>query len=66
MATPDQPSPTARTRTRRFDGGAFAFGVVLNYTNKDPVKRELFSDLRFRQALSLSINRQEISDKLSG
>ena len=53
-----------RTHLWPSHGGAFAFGVVLNYTNKDPVKRELFNDLRFRQALSLSINRQEISDKL--
>ena len=38
--------------------------VAFNYTHKDPVKREIFNDLRFRQAMSLAINRQEMSDKL--
>ncbi len=38
----------------------FAF----NYNSKDPVKNEIFNDLRFRQAVSLAINRQEISDTL--
>ena len=38
--------------------------VAFNYTHKDPVKRQMFNDLRFRTALSFAINRQEISDKL--
>lgn len=41
-----------------------AWGFALNYTHKDPVLRELFNDLRFRQALSLAINRDEISEKI--
>ena len=53
-----------RTHLWPSHGGATALAVVLNYTNKDPVKRALVNDLRFRQALSLSINRQELSDKL--
>jgi len=40
-------------------GGALNF--ALEYTHKDPVLRELFNDIRFRQALSLAINRDEIS-----
>ena len=36
----------------------------LNLTVNDPVLNELFNDLRFRQALSLAINRQEINDVL--
>ena len=41
-----------------------AMGVALNYTHQDPVLREIFNDLRFRQALSLAINREEISENL--
>jgi len=41
-----------------------AMGFALNYTHKDPVLRELFNDIRFRQALSLAINRDEISEKI--
>ncbi|MFI5017244.1 MAG: ABC transporter substrate-binding protein [Dongiales bacterium] len=36
----------------------FAF----NMTTPDPVMNKLFNDLRFRQAMSLSINRKEIND----
>jgi peptide/nickel transport system substrate-binding protein len=36
----------------------------LNYTIDDPVKRQLFSDLRFRQALSLAIDREQINTLL--
>ncbi|MGQ9632524.1 MAG: ABC transporter substrate-binding protein [bacterium] len=35
-----------------------------NLTHKDPVLRKIFNDLRFRQAMSLAINRQEINDVL--
>lgn len=37
---------------------------VLNLTTPDPVLREIFQDLRFRQALSLAIDRDEINDTL--
>jgi len=36
-----------------------AFGF--NYTHKDPVLRKIFNDIRFRQAASLAINRDEIN-----
>jgi len=35
--------------------------IYLNQNVKDPVKRKLFQDVRFRQALSLAINREEIN-----
>jgi len=38
----------------------FAF----NYTHKDPILRKIFRDLRFRQAMSIAINRQEINKVL--
>jgi peptide/nickel transport system substrate-binding protein len=37
---------------------------ALNLTHDDPAKRRLFNDKRFRTALSLAIDRQEISDNL--
>jgi peptide/nickel transport system substrate-binding protein len=36
----------------------------LNLTVNDPVLREIFTDLRFRQALSLAVNRDEINETL--
>ncbi len=44
--------------------GAFRGAVTLNQTSKDPVKRELFSELRFRQALSLAIDRDDVNETL--
>jgi peptide/nickel transport system substrate-binding protein len=38
--------------------------LVFNYTSKDPVLRQIFNDLRLRQALSVAINRKEINDTL--
>ena len=35
---------------------------AINVTHPDPEKREIFSDLRFRQAMSSAINRDEIND----
>ncbi len=46
------------------DGTSFAQGYALNYTHKDPVLREIFNDIRFRQALSLAIDRADISETL--
>jgi peptide/nickel transport system substrate-binding protein len=37
---------------------AYAF----NLTHQDPVLREVFGDLRFRQAMSVAINREEINE----
>ena len=41
-----------------------AMGFALNYIHPDPVLREIFNDIRFRYALSLAINRDEISENL--
>lgn len=32
-----------------------------NYAHKDPILRKIFNDIRFRQAMSLAINRDEIN-----
>ena len=42
-------------------GGAFGSSVswCFNYCSKDPVLRQIFNDLRFRQAISYSLNREE-------
>ncbi|MEX0349603.1 MAG: ABC transporter substrate-binding protein [Paracoccaceae bacterium] len=37
---------------------AFSF----NMTSEDPAKREVFGDLRFRQAMSVAINRDELNE----
>jgi len=37
-------------------------GLALNLTHKDPVLRKIFNDLKFRQALSMAINRKQIND----
>ncbi len=36
--------------------------VYLNLSNKDPVWREVVNDIRFRRALNMAINREEIID----
>jgi peptide/nickel transport system substrate-binding protein len=41
-----------------------AIGFALNYTVKDPVLNKIFNDLRFRQALSLAIDREDISQTI--
>ena len=38
--------------------GTFGFNV----THEDPAKREVFSDLRFREAMSVAINRDELNE----
>ncbi|MGI6704795.1 MAG: ABC transporter substrate-binding protein [Clostridia bacterium] len=38
--------------------------IFFNLTNEDPVWREVVRDVRFRQAISLGINRQEIIDSV--
>lgn len=43
-------------------GADSVFGF--NLTHKDPVLREIFNNFKFRQAMSLAINRQEINDVL--
>jgi peptide/nickel transport system substrate-binding protein len=46
-----------------FDAGA-ANKYQFNITVNDPVLREIFNDLRFRQAMSLAVNRDDINDTL--
>jgi len=41
-----------------------AMGFALEYCHKDPVLRKIFNDIRFRQALSLAIDRDEINDSV--
>lgn len=48
----------------RRDDESSAMGFSLNYTEKDPVLREIFNDLRFRQALSMAIDRERISETI--
>lgn len=43
-------------------GNAVVF--KLNHTHKDPVMREIINDVRFKRALSLAINREEINQLL--
>ena len=43
--------------------GAESF-YAFNLTHQDPVQREIFQDVRFRQAMSLAINREEINKVL--
>lgn len=38
--------------------------IMFNQTVKDPTLREIFRDVRFRQAMSLAINREEINQAL--
>jgi peptide/nickel transport system substrate-binding protein len=37
-------------------------GFALNMTHKDPVLRKIYSEVKFRQALSMAINRKQIND----
>jgi len=41
---------------------ASEMGFAFNYTHQDEVLRELFNDVRWRQALSHAINREEINE----
>ena len=36
--------------------------LIFNQTHKDPVLRKIYADVRFRQAMSLAINRDEINE----
>lgn len=39
-------------------------GITFNQTHNDPVLRAIFNDVRFRQAMSLAINRDQVNDVL--
>lgn len=49
-----------RTALVKYDRGN-EFVYTFNFTDKDPVLREIFWDVRFRQAMSLAINCDEIN-----
>jgi peptide/nickel transport system substrate-binding protein len=38
--------------------------LAFNQTHKAPVLREIFSDVRFRRAMSLALDREEINERL--
>jgi len=38
--------------------------IVFNQTHKDPVLRKIYGDVRFRQAMSLAINRERLNEVL--
>lgn len=38
--------------------------LIFNYTHKDPVLAKIYSDVRFRKAMSLAMNRSEINEEL--
>lgn len=44
--------------------GAYGPYIVFNQTIKDPSLRAVYSDLRFRKAMSLAINRNELNEVL--
>ena len=37
---------------------------LINQNNPDPVRRKIFQDVRFRKAISLAINREEINEEV--
>ncbi|MCJ8323329.1 MAG: hypothetical protein HRU29_04550 [Rhizobiales bacterium] len=41
-----------------------AMGFALNYTHSDPYTNKIFNDVKFRQALSLGLDRDEISENV--
>ena len=50
--------------TLRLDNGQIGPVLVFNYTLDDPDKAFAYSDVRFRQAMSVALNRPELIDQL--
>lgn len=50
--------------TVQMPGGFGGMIYAFNATHPDPVLRTLFNDIRFKQAMSLAINREEINELL--
>ena len=46
------------------DGRGSEWIYNFNMTHKDPVLRKIFGDVRFREAMSIAINRKELNDVL--
>ncbi len=42
--------------------GALGPVLIFNQTHKDPILRAIYADVRFRQAMSLAINRDELNE----
>lgn len=54
--------PDSKIRViRNVNAKAGEISFFINQTTPDPVLREIFQDVRFRQAVSLSIDREEVS-----
>ncbi len=43
---------------------ASSVAIMVNHTNDDPVKRDLYQDVRFKRAVSVAMDRDEINDVL--
>ncbi|MBI5092026.1 MAG: ABC transporter substrate-binding protein [Candidatus Hydrogenedentes bacterium] len=43
------------------DGGDMMNAILINLNHRDPILRDIFRDFRFRKAMSLAINRQELN-----
>lgn len=50
-----------RTALTKYDRGN-EYSISFNLNHPDPVMNEIFNDVRFRQAMSLAINRDEINE----
>ncbi len=50
--------------TLQLPAGAVGPPMIFNQTAEDPVLREIYSDVRFRYAMSLAINRNEVNEAL--
>jgi peptide/nickel transport system substrate-binding protein len=48
--------------TLRLPPGAFSPPLFFNQTHKDPELRKIYADVRFRQAMSLAMNRDELNE----
>lgn len=44
--------------------GQTAYPIAFNITHRDPMLRKIFADVRFRQAVSLALNRGEMNETL--
>jgi peptide/nickel transport system substrate-binding protein len=44
--------------------GQTAYPLAFNITHRDPALRQIFADVRFRRAMSLAINREEMNETL--
>ena len=68
VGLPDYPTVKEKEASGRYTvklpSGSIGPVLAFNITHNDPKLRAVYSDLRFRQAISHAINRQEINDVL--